>query len=148
MIALGSDHRGYKLKEEIIKYLGEKEIEFKDFGTYSEERTDYPKIASEVSKAVQNGKCDVGVLICGTGFGMTMVANKYKGIRCADCYSEETAKYAKAHSNVNILALPADYINTSKAIAIIRMWLGTEFLGGRYQERLKMIEEIENENMK
>ena len=77
-----------------------------------------------------------------------MVANKYKGIRCADCYSEETAKYAKAHSNVNILALPADYINTSKAIAIIRMWLGTEFLGGRYQERLKMIEKIENENMK
>ena len=148
MIAIGSDHRGYKLKEEIKRYFEEKEIEFKDFGTDSEERMDYPKIASEVSKSIQKKECDLGILICGTGFGMTIVANKYKGIRCADCYSEETAKFAKGHSNVNILSLPADFVNTSKAISIIRMWLGTEFMGGRYQDRIKMIEEIEKEKMK
>lgn len=148
MIALGSDHGGYKLKEEIKKYLEELDIQYKDFGTYSDERTDYPIYAEQVSKSVQSKECKLGILICKTGFGMTIVANKYKGIRCAPCYDEETAKQAKEHSNINVLALPAGYLSTSKAIQIIRIWLASEFLDGRYSDRLQMIEKIENENMK
>ena len=148
MIALGSDHGGYKLKEEIKRYLEELGIEYKDFGTYDEERTDYPIYAKEVAKAVQSKECKSGILICKTGFGMTIVANKFKGIRCAPCYDVETAKQAKEHSNINIISLPASYLTSSKAISIIRTWIGSEFLAGRYTERLQMIENIEDENMK
>lgn len=148
MIAIGSDHGGYKLKEEIKKYLDEKEIKYKDFGTMSEESIDYPNIAKAVSKAVQSKECDNGILICRSGIGMSICANKFKGIRCTPCYTEETAKYSRLHNNSNILALGADYVTTSEAIRILRMWLATEFEGGRHEERLKIIEEIENENMK
>lgn len=148
MIALGCDHGGYKLKEEIKKYFEEIGLEYKDFGTYSEERVDYPIYASEVAKSVQSKECDSGILICKSGLGMTIVANKYRGIRCAACYDEETAKQAKEHSNVNILALPGSYVTVSQAIRIIRIWIASEFLGGRYQERLHMIEDIESDNMK
>ena len=148
MIALGSDHGGYKLKEEIKKYLEELDIKYKDFGTYNEERTDYPIYAEQVAKAVQSKECKSGILICKTGFGMTIVANKFKGIRCATCNDEATAKQAKEHSNINVLALSAESVSSSKAIAIIRMWLGSKFLEGRYNERLEMIRDIEKENMK
>ena len=148
MIAIGSDHGGYKLKEEVKKYLDEKGIEYKDFGTDSDERTDYPIFARRVAEAVQSKKCDKGILICRTGFGMAIVANKFRGIRCAACYDEPTAKQAKEHSDINILALPADYANISKAVAMIRIWLGSEALGGRYKERRDMISDIENEIMK
>ena len=148
MIAIGSDHGGYKLKEEIKKYLDEKEIKYKDFGTMSEESIDYPNIAKSVSKAVQSKECDKGILICRSGIGMAICANKFKGIRCTPCYTEETAKYSRLHNNSNILALGADYVTISEAIRILRMWLATEFEGGRHEERLKIIEEIENENMK
>ena len=148
MIALGCDHGGYKLKEELKRYLDEIGIKYKDFGTHSEERTDYPIYAEQVAKAVQSKECESGILICKTGFGMTIVANKFKGIRCAPCYDEETAKQAKEHSNVNVLALPAAYVSTSKAIQIMRVWVASEFLGGRYSERLQMIADVEKENMK
>ena len=148
MIAIGSDHGGYKLKEEIKKYLDEKEIKYKDFGTMSEESIDYPNIAKAVSKAVQSKECDKGILICRSGIGMSICANKFKGIRCTPCYTEETAKYSRLHNNTNILALGADYVTTSEAIRILRMWIATEFEGGRHEERLKLIEEIENENMR
>lgn len=148
MLAIGADHGGYKLKEEIKKYLEEKEIEYKDFGTYSEERVDYPDIAKEVAKSVQSKECDKGILICRSGYGMSMVANKFKGIRSAPCFEETAAKFSRMHNNSNILALGADYVTTSKAIQIVRMWLATEFEGGRHSERLALIEEIENENMK
>ena len=148
MIALGCDHGGYKLKEEIKKYLDENKIPYKDFGTNSEERTDFPIYAKKVAQAVTSKECDCGILICRTGFGMAITANKFKGIRCAACYDESTAKQAKEHSNINILALPADYINISKAVSMIRVWLGSEFLKGRYLERVQMINEIEKENMK
>lgn len=147
-IAIGADHGGYKLKEEIKKYLEEKEIEYKDFGTDSELRADYPMIAKEVSKSVQSKECEFGILICRTGYGMAMVANKFKGIRCAPCYNEETAKFARMHNNMNVMALGADHISTNEAICVLRMALATEFEGGRHQERLDMIEEIEKENMK
>jgi ribose 5-phosphate isomerase B len=148
MIAIGSDHGGYALKEEVKKYLDEKGIEYKDFGCYSEERTDYPIYGEAVAKAVQSKECEKGILICGTGFGMTMVANKFKGIRCASCWNEEVAKLLKAHNNANIIALPGRFINISQAVVMIRAWLATEFMEGRHTDRLQMIEDIENENMK
>ena len=148
MIAIGSDHGGYRLKEEIKKYLEEVGIEYKDYGTDSEERTDYPIYAEKVAETVQSGECENGILICKSGFGMTIVANKFKGIRAAVITDEEAAKFAKADDDVNVLTLGADYTNTSKAIVIVRNWLAAEFKGGRYEERLKMIEEIESRKMK
>lgn len=148
MIAIGSDHGGYVLKEEIRKYLEEKGIEYKDFGTYSEERVDYPDIAKAVAKAVQNKETDKGILICRSGFGMALVANKFKGIRCTPCFEERAAKFSRMHNDSNVLALGADYVTTNQAICILRMWLATEFEGGRHAERLALLEEIEKENMK
>lgn len=148
MIAIGSDHGGYRLKEEIKKYFEEKEIPYKDMGCMNEERVDYPNIAKEVAKQVQSKKCEKGILICRSGIGMSMVANKFKGIRCTLCHNEFTAKYSRLHNNSNILAIGADDVTVNEAICMIRMWLATEFEGGRHEERLKLIEEIENENMK
>ena len=148
MIAIGSDHGGYKLKEEIKKYLDEKEIKYKDLGAMNEKRVDYPNIAKDVAKEVQAGKCENGILICRSGIGMSIVANKFKGIRCAKCNDEEEAKYSRMHNDANILALGADYIETSEAIRIVRMWIATKFEGGRHEERIKLINEIEKENMK
>lgn len=147
-IVIGADHGGFKLKEEIKKYLEEKNIEYKDFGTNSEERADYPIIAKKVCNSIQNKEADFGIIICKTGYGMSIVANKFKGIRCANCYSEESARFAKLHNNINVLALGAEYLSTNDAICIIRMILATEFEGGRHLERLNMINEIEKENMK
>lgn len=148
MIALGADHGGYRLKEEIKRYFDESGIEYKDYGTHSEERTDYPIYAKKVAEAIQNMECDSGILICKSGYGMTVVANKFRGIRAASIHDEESAKFAKADDNINVITLGADYLTTNEAICIIRNWLGVEFKGGRYEERLKMIEEIENNNMK
>ena len=122
MIAIGSDHGGYKLKEEIKKYLDEKEIKYKDLGAMNEKRVDFPNIAKDVAKEVQAGKCENGILICRSGLGMSICANKFKGIRCAVCHNEYTAKYAKLHNNSNILAIGADDVTTSEAICILRMW--------------------------
>ena len=148
MIALGCDHGGYKLKEEIKKYLEEKEIPYKDFGTNSQERTDYPIYAEKVAKSLQAKECDSGILICTNGLGMCMAANKFKGIRAAVCSDEALAKQAKEHSNVNVLVLPGESTSITRAVPIIRIWLASEFLKGRYLDRVQMIEEIENENMK
>ena len=148
MIAIGSDHGGYKLKEEIKKYFDETGIKYKDFGSYSEDRVDYPLIAKDVSKSVQKKECDRGILICRSGYGMAMVANKFKGIRSAPCFQEQAAKFSRMHNDSNVLALGADYITTSEAINIVRIWIATEFEGGRHQERLNLVTEIESENMK
>lgn len=148
MIAIGSDHGGYKLKEEIKKYFEEKEISYKDMGCISEERVDYPNIAKEVAKQVQSKECEKGILICRSGIGMSMVANKFKGVRCALCHNEFTAKFSRLHNDANVLAMGADDVTVNEAICMIRMWLATEFEGGRHEERLKIIKEIENENMK
>lgn len=148
MIAIGADHGGYKLKEEIKRYFEEKGIEYKDLGTYNEERTDYPIYAEKVAKAIQNKECDCGILICRSGYGMTVVANKFKGIRAATILDEESAKFAKADDDINVITLGGDYISTNQAICVIRNWLGAEFKGGRYEERLNMVKEIEKNNMK
>ena len=148
MVAIGSDHGGYTLKEEIKNYLEEKEIQYVDCGSYSNEMVDYPDIARAVTDKVKNGECKEGILVCRSGIGMSIVANKIKGIRCAKCNSEQEAKFSKMHNDANVLALGADYMNTSEAICIVRAWIATEFEGGRHAERIKIIEEIENENMK
>ena len=114
----------------------------------NEERVDYPNIAKEVAKLVQSKKADKGILICRSGIGMSVVANKFKGIICTPCHNEYTAKYSRLHNNSNILAIGADDVTENEAICILRMWLATEFEGGRHQERLDIIKEIENENMK
>lgn len=148
MIAIGCDHGGYKLKEEVKKYLDELGIEYKDFGTYNEERTDYPIYAKEVARAVSNKECDKGILICRSGHGMVITANKFKGVRAANIENTDEARFAKADDNVNVIALGGDYVTVNVAVNIIRNWLATEFKGGRYQERIDMVEEIEKENMK
>lgn len=148
MLAIGADHRGYNLKEEIKKFLDEMGTEYIDCGTYSNETVHYPEMAKKVAQRVQEGNADGGILICGSGGGMTIVANKFKGIRCECCNSEDEAKEAKSHNGINVIALPADRMNISTAVATIRAWLGTEVLDGRYLERRKMVQDIENENMK
>ena len=148
MIALGSDHGGFKLKEEIKKYFDENDIKYKDLGTYNEERTDYPIYAEKVSKSIQNKECDSGILICKSGAGMTIVANKFKGIKAATCFNKEVAAASKADDDINVLILPAEYMSISEAIATVKAWITTEFKGGRYEERLQMIENIEENEMK
>lgn len=148
MIAIGSDHGGYKLKEEIKKYLEEKEIKYIDCGSYSEENVDYPNIAKEVAEKIQRKECEEGILICRSGIGMSIVANKFKGIRCAKCENEQEAKVSKIHNNSNVLAIGADYISTSEAIRVVRAWIATQFEGGRHENRIKIIEKIEEDNMK
>ena len=148
MIALGADHGGYKLKEEIKKYLSESGIEYKDYGTDSEERTDYPIYAKKVAEAIQKKECDCGILVCRSGYGMTVVANKFKGIRAGLVINENEAKFAKADDDINVITIGGNNTSIEEAIKIIRMWIGTEFKGGRYQERIEMINKIEKENMK
>ena len=128
--------------------LEEKEIEYIDCGTFNEENVNYPEIAKAVALEMEDKECNKGIVICRSGIGMSIVANKFKGIRCAKCNDEEEAKFSRMHNDANMLALGADYIDTNKAIRIVRMWIATEFQGGRHEERIKMIEEIENENMK
>ena len=148
MIAIGSDHGGYKLKEEIKKYLEEVGIDYKDFGTDSEERTDYPIYAKKVADAIREKECDKGILLCKSGCGMAIVANKFKGIRAGLVINENEAKLAKADDDINVITISGNNTTIEEAIKIIRMWLGTEFKGGRYQERIEMINNIEKENMK
>ena len=142
MIFLGADHRGYELKEKIKKYLISKNFEVKDCGTDSKEIAHYPIIATEVCKKMDKEK-DKAILICGSGIGMSMVANKFKGVRAGICTSVMTAKDGKEHSNLNVLVLPGDFISFDDAIEVVDTWLESEFLNGRYLERLNMIKEIE-----
>ena len=148
MIAIASDHGGYNLKEEIKKYLEEIELEYKDFGTYSNERTDYPIYAKKVAEAIQKKECDKGILICKSGCGMAVVANKFKGIRAGLIINEEEAKFAKADDDINVITISGNNTSIAETVKIIRMWIATAFKGGRYQERIEMINKIEKENMK
>lgn len=147
MLAIGSNHAGYELKEEIKKYLQEKEIPYQDIRGNKEEKLDYPEVAKRVSMKIQNKECDAGIVISRTGLGMAIVANKFKGIKCVPCYDEYTAKYSKLYHNSNVLALGSEDLDVSTAICILRMWIATEYDGDRALE-LSKIEEIEKENMK
>ena len=148
MIAVGADHGGYKLKEEIKKYLDELGLEYKDFGCYDETRTDYPIYAKKVAEEVSSKRCEWGILVCRSGAGMTIVANKFKGVRAANFTNEEETRLSKADDDINIAVFGGDYITPNEAIRMLRIWIATEFKGGRYLERIQMIQDIEKENMK
>ena len=140
MLAIGCDHAGYELKQEIIKHLEEKGIEYKDFGCYSEEAVDYPVYGKLVGHAVADGECEKGILICGTGIGISIVANKVKGIRCALCTNEFTAEMSRRHNDANMLAMGARVVEEAKALKMVEIWLNTECEEGRHRRRIDMIE--------
>jgi ribose 5-phosphate isomerase B len=143
MIALGCDHGGFALMQDVIKYLDGKGLPYKNFGTYSEASCDYPVIAEAVCHAVTGGECDRGVLICGTGIGMSIAANKISGIRaalCGDCYS---AEMTRRHNDANILTLVARVIGAGLALKILETFLDTPFEGGRHARRIAMYADLE-----
>lgn len=146
MIALGSDHGGFALKREIMKHLDEKQIAYQDYGTDSEESCDYPVFGEAVAKAVASGVCERGIIICGTGIGISMAANKVKGVRaalCGDCFS---AEMSRKHNDANVLALGARVVGPGLALKIVDTFLENEFEGGRHARRVALLSEIENRN--
>ena len=145
-IAIGADHRGYKLKEQLKEYMEDKGIEFVDFGTYSEESVDYPDYAIPVAEAVAKGECDFGVLICYTGIGMSIAANKVKGIRAAHVVAPVYAKMTRQHNDANVLCLPGGFITKEAAIECLELFINTEFEGGRHKRRVEKIVKYEKEH--
>ena len=139
-ILIGNDHAGYSLKLSIIKNLEDK-YEFFDKGSYSDESVDYPDYASIIAKEIQSEKGDLGIIICGTGNGVCMTANKFKGIRAAICWNEEIAKLAKQHNNANIICIPSRFIKVEEAMKIIESFIMEKFEGGRHERRIKKINE-------
>jgi ribose 5-phosphate isomerase B len=144
MIALGSDHAGLDLKLEIIRFLEEKGFEYKDLGTYTHDSCDYPVYAEKVALAVASGEYDKGILVCGTGIGVSIAANKVKGIRCALCSDCFSAEMASRHNNANVIALGGRTIGAGLAEKIVLPWLTNEFEGGRHFRRVSLFDEIAN----
>ena len=144
MIALGADHGGFNLKEAIKKYLDEKNIEYVDYGCYSEESVDYAVFAKKVADDVSNGKCEKGILCCGTGIGISIAANKVKGIRAAVVTNEFCAEMTRRHNDANILALGGRVISEEEAVRFTDIFLNTVFEGGRHERRVGQISKIEN----
>lgn len=136
-IAIGADHAGFEYKEALTAFL--KDHELKDFGTYSSDSVDYPDFAHPVSSAVENKEFDLGILICGSGNGIAITANKHQGIRAAICWNTELASLARKHNNANILCLPARFISVKEAQEITDTFLKTDFEGGRHQNRVNKI---------
>ncbi len=144
MIAIGADHGGYELKKAVMEHLEKRGIEYKDFGTYSGEAVDYPVIAEAVGKAVAAGEFERGILVCGTGIGMSMAANKVKGIRAACCSDTFSAKFTRLHNDANILCFGGRVVGAGLALEIVDAYLDAEFEGGRHEKRVKMLMDIEN----
>lgn len=142
-IAIGNDHIGVELKEHIKKYLEDKNYTVFDYGTNSTERCDYPVYGKKVADAVADGECDFGILICGTGVGISLAANKVKGIRAVVCSEPYSAKLSRQHNNTNIVAFGARVIGSATAEMIVDEFLNAEFEGGRHQRRVDMISAIE-----
>lgn len=141
MIAIGCDHGGFKLKQAVIKHLEERGLEYKDYGTYSDESCDYPVYGKAVANAVASGECDRGIIICGTGIGISIAANKIRGIRaalCGDCFSAEATRL---HNDANILAMGARVVGEGLALKIVDIFLDTPFSGDeRHRRRISMLE--------
>lgn len=140
MISIGADHRGYDLKAKIIEHF--KDIKWIDVGTNSKERTDYPIYAKKVCNNILEKRSDLGILLCGSGIGVGIAANRFKGIYAGVCWNAEIAIFAKADDNINVLVLPADFMGPEQAFLSIKIWLETEFKNGHYQKRLDMIDSI------
>ena len=143
-IAIGSDHGGYELKGKLIEFLKAEGYEIRDFGTHSKESCDYPLIGFEVARAVSDGVADRGVLICKTGVGMAIVANKLHGVRAAACYDEEIAKSCREQTDCNTIVLAADYTDLKNAKKFVKIWLAAELAGERHERRVKQIKDIES----
>ena len=143
-IAIGSDHAGFEMKEELKKFLSETGYEYKDFGAHSAESTDYPIYGQAVAEAVAAGECDRGIIICGTGVGISIAANKVPGVRAGACYNTDMARIVREHNDTNVLALGARITAIPLAMDIVRAWLETEFSQGeRHIRRINKITEIE-----
>ena len=142
MIALASDHAGFELKEAIKKHLVENNYDILDFGTNSNASVDYPPFARMAAEAVAAGECDKGIICCGTGIGVSIVANKVKGIRCPLCTNEFTAEMSRKHNDANMMALGARVTDQELALNMVDIWLNTEFEEGRHKRRVDMIEEL------
>lgn len=138
-IALASDHAGYNLKQAVIRFLTDNGAQVQDFGCYSTESCDYPDFAHPCAAAVENGEYDYGVVICSTGNGICMTANKHQHIRAALCWETRLAELARQHNNANILGLPANFVAEDKALDIVRTFFSTDFEGGRHQRRIDKI---------
>lgn len=143
-IAVGCDHGGLKVKNAIVSHLKKRGFEVKDFGIFEEISVDYPEIALKVAKSITAGENELGILVCGTGIGMSIAANKVKGIRAAACSDHFSAKYTRLHNNANVLCLGGRVIGTGTAVELADTFVSTKFEGGRHQKRIDMITEIEN----
>lgn len=143
-IVIGSDHGGYELKNSLVDFLKKEGYEVADLGTHSKESCDYPMIGFEVAKAVADGKFDRGILICKTGVGMVIIANKLHGVRAAACYDEDMARSSREHNDCNVAVLAATYTDNKKAEAILKIWLNTDHTGERHARRVKQIKDIES----
>lgn len=138
-IAIGSDHAGFEYKSKIIQYLTDKGIEVQDFGTFSTESVDFPDFAHPTASAVEKGEVDFGILICGSGQGVNMTANKHQGVRSALCWNTDVARLSREHNDANIIALPARFVAYEYAIEMIEIFLNTSFEGGRHERRVQKI---------
>ena len=143
MIAIACDHAGIDLKPTVISVLDELGIPYKDFGTHKRESCDYPIYAARAAKAVASGECDLGIVLCGTGAGIGMAANKVKGIRCAHCCDTLTAEMTRRHNDANMLAMGAGITGVNLAKKMVEVFLATEFEGGRHQRRVSQLDAIE-----
>ena len=139
-ISLGCDHAGFVYKESIKLLLQNKGIETKDFGTFSEESVDYPDFIRPAAEAVAEGLCDLGIVLGGSGNGEAISANKVKGVRCALCWSEETAQLAKEHNNANVISIGQRQISEEMALSIVKIWLESKFEGGRHLKRIQKLD--------
>lgn len=144
-VALGCDHAGYVLKEAIRQYLVSQDISCHDVGTNSKDSVDYPVYGIKVAELVSSGECQRGILVCGSGIGMSIVANRLPGIRAALCHDLYTARLSRQHNDANILALGARVIGPGLAMEIVKTWLETEFEGGRHKRRVDLIDELAGE---
>ena len=141
MIAIGCDHGGYELKEKVVAYLKEHNLEYKDFGCYGKDSCDYPVFGRAAAEAVANGECDRGIVICTTGIGISMVANKVKGVRCALCADTHSEKMTRLHNDANVLAMGAAIVGEGLAMSILETFLNTEFSGEeKHVRRINLIE--------
>lgn len=143
MIAIGNDHAGLALKDEVIRLLDERGIAYQDFGTNTPESVDYPVFAYRVAHAVATGRCDKGIVICGTGIGVSIAANKVKGARCALCHEPYSAAMARQHNDANVLALGARVTGPALAAACIEAFLDNDFLSGRHQRRVDELSQLD-----